>query len=743
MMFPFGAESARLPVPYSTIDAPVVHSGENHILKCGNTTVVLDGSKGMTISMIGYSSESGEALDTERAVLLQTGLHAVVQSASGETELDQSFDPSARLQIIEQGPGRVAARTYFSFCAKDGLPWGSGTLDLYVYSDRVMLVPSLYIDCVSGGGMTVSTAGLRGTIPGTGAEMMLNGSKLMAVQGKRFTPFGEESAEFGVLVENTGRASMKLGWSRNRYPSWLYLNEIDRNPEKEELYEKWPLWIVQRGSPLAWKRSEHSGLEVTYSGDGAKKLDFLWLSGDSLRVPDGGYIPLNANVGIFLGAENAEAEALWKSYRTPEKPMVKGGEFKYFNEIENVYEFDTKGGDAEVTLDNVTGTYDRVCYLRFWNLKGKGACVVQVNNQETPVGLYNDGDRIEDPMVPFLKETTGPARFAALQVIVRKGTVATVTLNRKPGMQFVYQMYSNLETYEAWTDACAERPLFYFHQTVGELFQVTLPEKSGYAFAKLPLYWVRNGVNNNTFMFHTRGFRLMRGGPDAVRFVYTGTNLEGNGLSVFDVTARYVPGHIGFDIKAEFTPLDDGKPWSSVEYCDLYPFDNVYRRTFHYQDVVFLDREGVFDRVGIGAWAGRFKTIYEPDRLGYYSETTAREKGISRTPDPADGTVWLLGNSPDRGNVLYRRGEWMPSEGAKSNFALCNAWVDIHNYVVSRGDLSSKETITYTVDVFAGQVPTLEELNSLYEKAAGGKSVRTLSGVKYNPEGEIEGFMVK
>ncbi len=737
-----GAFAARLPMPYPTVDAPVVHSGKYHILTCGKISVVLDGSNGMSIAMIQYSGESGMSLDDSNAAFREVSAHAAVRGASGVTELDQRHDPAARLQIIDQGPGRVAARAYFSLCSKDGFPYGSGTVDLYVYSDRVMLVPSLYIDYVNGD-FTVVTAGLRGMLPGNRAELMLNGSKLMAQQGKRFSPFGADTAEFGIMVDNPGRTSMKIGWPRNSYPAWLYLNEIDRNPETEELYEKWPLWVAQRGAPLSWKRSAHSGLEVEYTGNGARQLDFLWLNGDSLKVADGGYAALNGSMGLFFGPASTVVEERWKAHCTPEKPEVKNGGFRYYNDIESVYEIDTKGGDTEVVFDNTTGSSDRIRCLRFWNLKGKGACVVKVNGENVPFGLYNDGDRIEDPMVPILKETTGPARFAALEVNVRRGTRAVVSLSRKPGMQLAYQMYSDLETYEGWTDSCAGRPLFLFQQSKGELYHATLPGKTDYAMAKLPLYWMRNGVNNDTFMNHTRGFKLMGSGPDAVRFVYTGTNLQGTGLSVYDVTARYAPGCLGFDIKAEFTPLDDGKRWTSVEYCDLYPFDNVYRRTFHYKDIVFLNKDGVFDRVGTGAWAGRFKTIPEQGRLSYYSEPVAREKGISRTPEGSDGTVWMVGNNPDRGNILYRRGEWNPSKGAKSGFALCNAWVDIHNTVSGRADLASRETISYTVEIFAGPIPPLDELNVLYGKAAGGKTVRRVTAVKYSPEGKLEGFQVK
>lgn len=736
------AHAAKFPVPYPTIDSPVAHSGKYHILACGKTAVVLDGSRGMSIAMIQYSGDAGAPLDDARAVLGEVTAHASLRGAGGDIELDQTYDPAASLQIIDQGPGRVAARTGFSLCSKDGFPRGSGTVDLYVYHDRVMLVPSLYIDYVDGPG-TIAAAGLRGTIPGSRGRIMLDGSPLTSGQGRRFSPFGDAAAEFGILVENPGRASMKMGWLRNSYPAWLYLNEIDRNPETEELYEKWPLWISQRGAPLSWKRSDHSGLETEFSATGARQLDFLWLKDDSMKVPDGGYATLNGVMGLFLGPTTARAEEIWQSYAHAEKPAVKGGDFRYFNEIEGIHEIDSKGGDVEVTLDNSSGTSDRAAFLRFWNLKGKGACVVKVDGRDAPFGLCNDGDRVEDPMVPIVKESGGPARFAGLEVKVGKGTRAVVTLARKPGIQLAYQMYSDLETWEGWTDACGALPLFRFHQSKGEIYQATLPGKSDCAFAKLPLYWVRNGVNNDTFMNHTRGFRQLASGPDSVRFAYSGTNLQGTGLSVYEVTARYAPGCLGFDVKAVFTPLDDGKRWTSVEYCDLYPFDTVYRRTFHYKDVVFLNKGGVFDRIGTGAWTGRFRTVEEKGRLGYYSEFTGREKGISRTPVGDDATVWMVGSNPERGNILYRLGEWTPSRGARTQFGLCNAWVDLHNTVSGRRDPTAKETIRYTVEVFAAPIPSLDDLNILYEKAAGGKAVKRLTGVKFTPEGRLDGFQVE
>jgi len=734
----------QLPIPYPAATAPVVEFGGYHVLTCGKTSVVLDGARGMSVSLIRYAEDPAKPLDTSDAVLLQASLRVTVRGRGGEQELDQAFDPAARLMIIDQGPGRVAARAFFMLNSKDGIPHGSGTLDLYVYGDRAFFVPSLYIDHENGG-LTITSAGFRGTVPGKGAQVSVGGAKLVAQGDSRLVPFGEDGAEFGILVNNPGRAAMKIGWPRNTFPPFLYLNEIDKNPEKDEIYEKWPLWITQRTGSLSWKRSAQGGLKVGFVDGFVECLDFLWVNGDGLQVPEGDHVGLKGMMGLFLAPTPARAEESWMSYRNPVKPAVKGGAFRYFNEIEGVYEVDSKGADVELTFDDSSRAYDQQIFVRFWNLAGKGAYIAKANREKLPLGLYNDGDLVEDPYetISMLKPASGPARFAGVAVPARRGAPTAVSLARVRGMQFTYQMYSDMQTYEAWANECTDHPLFRFHLATGDLYSVTLPGRRDFALAKLPLYLLLNGVNQDTYMNQTRGFRVLESNPGEVKFAYTSTNLQGTGRSVFDVTAQFAPGRVGFNFQAEFTPLDDGQRWGTVEYCDLYPFDNVYRRNFHYRDFVFLNKNGVFDRVGTGAWSGRFKTVQETDHLGYYSLPAEREQGISRTPDGNDGSVWLLGDSRGRGNILYRRGIWHPSRGAQSVLSLCNAWVDIHNAVTGRLDHSAPETISYSLDVFGGPLPSLDQLNAMYQKAAGEKKVKQVTAVRSDPRGAIEGLEVK
>jgi len=741
---PASAGAEGFAVPYPSISAPVVHSGGYDILSCGGTSVVLDRAHGLTIAMIGNGDAAENGLRTSDAVLENASLKAWLAGAEGDTVLvDQSFDPAPRLLIIDQGPGRVAARARFTLYSADMTPRGSGTIDLYIYAGRIFILPSIYID-YSGELSSVVQAGFLLDVPGKAAELIADGSKLMPTGTARFLPFGGKDEGFHVTVNNPGRFAVRMGWLRNEYPAWMYLRDIHENPETDELYEKWPPWIVQRSGPPVWTVSESAGLDASFSKDGLERLSFLWTRGDSLDIPVGGYRALNGVLSVFTAPTSSEALQLWKAHETPLPPRMKGGEFRYYNEFEGVYEVDTAGKEnVSMLFDNLHGDNFHEIFVRLWNLSGTGACEFTVNGRPEPIGLYNDGDIVEDPMVSVVKRASGPARFAGAAVSVGKGEGALVAMSRSRGVQFVCQMYSDLETFEAWSDVCAGAPLFRFHLRTGEIYRAVLPGKTEYAFFKLPLYWMRNGVNQDTFMNHTRGFELLANGPDRLKFSYTGVNLQGTGLSTYTVTVPYELDCLSFDVEAAFSPLDDGRRWTSLEYCDLYPFEHVYRRDFHYRNIVYLTGGGEFERIGTGAWSGGFETVPLPDSLGFYGRPEKREGPGTKTPDASDGSVWLVGGNAGRGTILFRRGEWTPTGSARPVFSICNAWVDIHNTIAGRTSLGSGETISYSITVFPGRLPDVRRLNDLYRKAAGGTTVKRVGKVNFSLEGEITGFEVE
>lgn len=721
-------------VPAPEIQAPVAHVGKFCILNSGGTSLILDGSRGMSITML---------REKEAAFLQDASLEVELILGEKRILLDQSFDSNPRLQIISQGPTHVAARAFFRMYSQDGCCYGTGSLDFYLYSRRIHLVPSVFIDYFDTK-TKVSRAGFFVHIPEKGFQLEVKDKPVVANNKKHFQPFGEASEDFHLTVIEPSGLGMKIGWLRNVYPNFIYLREVDKDPERDELYEKWPPWISQKGAPLGWRISSDSALEANFSSLGLEGPDFLWVNKEPIPIPKGSYKAFNGVMAIFLGKTKKDAANLWDDYQNPLKPAVTKGDFRFFNEIEGIYEVDSKGEPVDLTFDTAPEKNERPVVFRFWNLEGKGACLIKVNDQPVPLTLMNEGGLVEDPMVSIVKEACGPAYFAVVSFIAPASKKTRLTLTRRPGLQFTYQMYSDLETYELWSDNCPDQPLFRLHLKEGAIYKARFPGKKDFAFFKLPLYWMKNGVNPSTFMNRLCSFSIEENGPEKVRFILSGDNLLGTGHSTYSCEVPFEHDKLTLQIQAEFKPLDDGQRWSSLEYCDLYPFDNVYRRNFHYQDVLYLARTGVFERVGTGAWDHYFKMIEEPERLGYYAEYLPREGPGSKIPHPSDGSVWILGNNPERGNIFFRRQNLQVSEGTESAFSLCNAWVDIHNVLVRLKPSTSMERVSYVIEIFGGDLPSLEELNRLYLKATKGKQeARRMNSVVYGREGKIIGFEVE
>jgi hypothetical protein len=732
--------SAPFSIPGPSARAPVVHLARYHILTCGRTSVVLDGARGLSIALIG---ERQPVEKTQGSVNERAGpgsLQVELTDGGRRILLDQANDPGPRLQIISQGPTHVAARAFFSMCSADGKSFGTGTLDIMVYEDRVHLVPSVFVDYLSPAAR-VARAGLTlGLAEGTGSALV-RGERLTLKKSRSFERFGGAEAAFDVTFEQADGGALKLGWLRNRYPQLLYLREVDRNPETDELYERWPLWISQRGSPLGWGFDDSSGLEVEQAQRKPSKISLLWVRDAAVPSPAGGYVAFNAPLAIVQGRSRAEAESLWDGFSRPLAPAVEAGDFRFYNEIDGLYELDTHGQPVSLAFDATKETSDRVVLVRLWNLEGRGAHVFRVDDEPAPFSLMNDGDVVDDPMVFIVKNATGPARTAIVSVSVPKGKKVRFRGVRKPGLQLAYQMYSDLETYEAWSERCDNSPLFRFHLREIAIYQATYPGARDYAFFKLPLYFLKNGVNPSTFANQLRDFEVVENGPDEILFSVRSVTTEATGLSSYTCRIPNAPEVLSFELRAEFVALDDGARWTSLEYCDLYPFEDVYRSNFHYRDVTYLNRSGAFDRVGSGAWKMRFRAVEEPARMGYYSELGERQGPGSKVPGTRDGSVWILGSNAERGNVLFRRGQWEVSAGAEPVFALCNAWMDLHNSIAEPSGPGAVEKLSYAVDIFPVAVPPLDVLNRLYQRDVGKGITSGIKAVRYSPRGEIVGFV--
>jgi hypothetical protein len=750
------AGAGERPAPRLAGLAPVVHADPVHVLSAGRTAVVLDGRRGLSLSAVGTRPDAapaaGEAPGADiRAALRDAVLEVVLERDGRRVVASQAHDPSPRLQVISQGPAHVAARAFFDLRSEAGESFGTGTMDLYLYEGRLHLAPSVFVDDVANA--RVVRAGFRTGVALPRASLRVGDAVLRPERGKASSSFGAAAADFSARLEGADGA-VRLGWLRNVYPPFPYLREVARNPETDDLYEKWPPWISQRGAPLGWRLNETSGLRAAFEEGSPTALALNWTDGRApeasdfekvfegvIAVSPGGYLAFNGVLAVFLGPSAASVDRLWEAYRHPVRPAVERGDFRFFNEFENLYEVDTRGGETAIAFDGRGFDADRPVVLRLWNLEGKGGAAVSVDGEPVPVALLNDGGLLDDPMVSVVKAATGPARQAVVAFTVRKDRTTRVALTRRPGLQLAYQMYSELEAYEGWSDECGDRPLFFLPLRDLAIYRGRLPGRADYAFFKLPLSCMKNGVNTATFMNRLRGFRVSANGPEEIRFAGEGVNLQATGLSAYEVRIPWTPGRLRFEVEAAFTPLDDGRRWTSIEYCDFYPFEGVRRADFHFRDVVYLRNDGTFDRVGAGAWSGSFRTVEEPERLGYHAESVKRTGPGGRIPDPAAGSVWLLGDSPGRGNILFRRTAWNVTPSARPAFTLCNAWMDIHNALADRGDFASGERVGFAIEVFPGRVPSTADLDRIYDAASGGaKRALRVSSVAYSSEGSPEAF---
>jgi hypothetical protein len=302
-------------------------------------------------------------------------------------------------------------------------------------------------------------------------------------------------------------------------------------------------------------------------------------------------------------------------------------------------------------------------------------------------------------------------------------------------------MHSELETYEAWSERCDGSPLFRLHLKELAVYQATLPGARDYAFFKLPLYFMKNGINPATFMTQLREFEVRENGPDEILLAIRSVTPAATGLSSTTCRVPNAPEALSFEVTAEFVPLDDGQRWTSLEYCDLYPFEDVSRRNFHYPEVTWLTKDGVFDRVGAGSWAMRFEAVEQSVPPGFLVRTAKREGPGARVPSAEEGQTWFLGNNAERGNIMFRRGRLDVSAGVRTNFSLCNAWVDVHNSLVGRTDAAAVEKVRYAVDVFPGAVPGIDVLNRYLERDKGAGRHTGIKAARFSPEGDIIGFV--
>ena len=187
---------------------------------------------------------------------------------------------------------------------------------------------------------------------------------------------------------------------------------------------------------------------------------------------------------------------------------------------------------------------------------------MKVNGKPTSFGLLNDGRLVEDPLVSIdhdVIKATGPAKYAVVSFTVPKGQTSRLTLMHKPGIQLTYQMHSNKERYEAWSDACTDNPLFSIYLGNGNIYNAMMPSGKDFAFYMYNLYFPGSPRPART-PNNVRGFDILNNGPDKITFCLDSVEPLGTGLSSFTISVPYERRKLTLDVDARFIPLDDGSP---------------------------------------------------------------------------------------------------------------------------------------------------------------------------------------
>ena len=181
----------------------------------------------------------GEREDIESAAaglgsrLGSGSLQADLNDGGRRILLDQANDPTARLEIISQGPTHAAGRVFFSLCSADGRPYGTGTLDIIVYANRVHFIPSVFVDELNRA--AIERSGLVVGLPGVTGSVEVQGRPVAVNSDSGSSGFGDPASPFDIAFEQTGGRAVKLGWLRNQYPPFIYLREVAADPRKDDL----------------------------------------------------------------------------------------------------------------------------------------------------------------------------------------------------------------------------------------------------------------------------------------------------------------------------------------------------------------------------------------------------------------------------------------------------------------------------------------------------------------------------
>jgi len=635
--------------------------------------------------------------------------------------LRQENDPRPKFIFLEEGPERIALRVLYSLYDDLGHYHGDGMQEVWIYRHGdiflalgVRLVDQASHSVLQDAHIEIEQADrVKSVEVGASEPSILIGEELHT---GAFFPFGQALPGKYVILDGE-RGHMALHWASDRGRIYNPVFWVDH---KAPFYEKWPSffdqWSINQMETMGWLNNRTSGLEVR-GEEGGCKLRFCWArkAGQAL----GPRHDLRALLALSIGAGRDELVEVIRAHQEPISLSVEGGVCRCYDEQDGCYEIRKDAEEATVVLP--ASWDERLVRLRFFNLIGEGAIEVEVDGKPYQPQLISYGARTDDPLVPLLVESHGPADEALVVTCLRPDREVKVVLREGEGMNASYQMRDDRRNlvifgtydrvsplppgegplsvgeviYRASHDR--ERGTLEFSLRDGKARHIRGIGKRKPAIEELPLHWLYNcAASPFHYVNILKSFKLLKNGPDEVIFDYMSVNRSERVRSEYIVRVPYRKDVLRLEIKAIFTVLVQ---WDlpTIEYLDIFPFNTLDPRRWFYEGVIYLSPKGDMMDIAIKddvrSWRGR--------RWEFR------------------GTCFFAMLPSERGNILMLIRNPKP-EGIVSRAVLCCNWIDLHlDFVVDEVPIPKGSTyeVEMVIDIYGDGKTTKEEIIEIGRRA--------------------------
>jgi len=259
-------------------------------------------------------------------------------------------------------------------------------------------------------------------------------------------------------------------------------------------------------------------------------------------------------MGLSLGAPEAETVRRVQAHQQPLVPQVTGGELRYYDTVDAVYEV-MKGGESEMSVTFPPDPLERTARVRVFKLCGRGAVLAEADGRPLTPQLLSFGRCTDDPLVPVRAQPHGPADEAVATLRLNANGPSRLLLRETEGMHAAYQMRDAWRGVIPWRSGNREGD-FEFSLRDGRARRLRKPGATAEAVAEHPLFWLLHcGYSPSHYVNHLREFEVTQNGPEAVAFRYAAVNLGERVRSEVLVRLPWDPRALRMETRHAFTTL--------------------------------------------------------------------------------------------------------------------------------------------------------------------------------------------